>query len=107
MIARKAPPPGPVSLGITGSGNQARTQLEYLASVYALGEVAVFSPTVANRERYADHISRALGITVRPVASIEEAVRGNQIVASASGARMAEPILSGEWLDHCRLWWHF
>lgn len=103
VIARKVPLPGPVSLGIIGSGNQARTQLECLASVYALGEVAVFSPTVANRERYADRMSRALGITVRPVASIEEAVRGKQIVASASGARTAEPIVRGEWLDHCRL----
>lgn len=103
VIARKVPIPGPVSLGIVGSGNQARTQLECLASVYTLGEVAVFSPTRANREHYAIEMSRKLGLKVTPVDSIEAAVRGRQVVASASGARTAEPILRGEWLTGCRL----
>jgi alanine dehydrogenase len=103
VIARKVPIPGPVSLGIVGSGNQARTQLECLASVYALGEVTVFSPTRANREHYAAQMSGKLGLKVTPVDNIEAAVRGKQVVASASGARTAEPILRGEWLADCRL----
>lgn len=103
VIARKVPIAGPVSLGVIGSGNQARTQLECLASVYQLGEVSVFSPTADHREHYADEMSRALKLKITPVDHIEKAVRGKQVVASASGARSAEPILRGEWLGNCRL----
>jgi len=103
VIARKVPIAGPVSVGVVGSGNQARMQLECLASVYQLGSVAVYSPTTAHREHYARTMSEQLGITVIPVDSIEAAVCGKQIVASASGARSAEPVLRGKWLSECRL----
>lgn len=103
VIARKVPIPGPVSLGIIGSGNQARTQLQCLASVYQLGEVSVYSPTMSHREHYAKHMSQELGLNVKPVDSIEAAVRGKQVVASASGARTADPIVRGAWLKDCRL----
>lgn len=103
VIARRVPIPGPVSVGVIGSGNQARTQLECLASVYALGEVSVFSPTADHREHYAREMSAALNLKVTPVDHIEKAVRGKQVVASASGARTSEPILRGEWLADCRL----
>lgn len=103
VIARRVPIAGPVSLGVIGSGNQARTQLECLASVYSLGEVSVYSPTAAHREHYAREMSQALNLNVTPVDHIEKAVRGKQVVASASGARSAEPILRGEWLTACRL----
>ena len=103
VIARKVPIDGPVSLGVIGSGNQARAQLECLASVYKLGEVAVYSPTATHREHYAREMSRSLGITVTAADTIEAAVRGKQVVVSASGARTAEPILRGEWLGECRL----
>ncbi len=103
VMARKVPIAGAVSVGVIGSGHQARMQLECLASVYTLGAVAVYSPTTAHREHYAHEMSRALGITVTPVHSVEAAVRGKQVVASASGARSAEPVLRGEWLSACRL----
>ena len=103
VIARKVPIAGPVAAGVIGSGNQARKQLECLAAVYALGSVAVYSPTVAHREHFADTMSRQLGVPVTPVASVEAAVRGKQVVASASSARTPEPILRGEWLSACRL----
>lgn len=35
--------------------------------------------------------------------SLEKAVRGKQVVASASGARSTEPVVRGEWLKDCRL----
>ena len=103
VIARKVPIRGSVSVGVVGSGNQARTQLAALASVYRLGAVAVFSPTVAHRELFAREMSRSLDVAVTPVASIEAAVRGRQVVASASNARTTEPVLRGAWLSECRL----
>jgi len=37
------------------------------------------------------------------VASAEAAARGHPVVAAASSARAAEPVLRGEWLGRCRL----
>ena len=103
VIARKVPIPGPVSVGILGSGNQARTQLEALAAVYEVYRAEVYSPTAANRERYAQEMSAKLDIPVIAVDSAEAAVRGKQVVATASNARGTEPILRSDWLDRCRL----
>jgi alanine dehydrogenase len=103
VIARKVHIPGRVSIGILGSGNQARTQLEALAAVYAIDRAEIYSPTTANRARYADEMSEKLGIDVVAVGSAEAAVRGKQVVATASNARSMEPILRAEWLDQCRL----
>jgi Ornithine cyclodeaminase/mu-crystallin family len=74
VIARKVPIPGPVSVGVIGSGVQARAQLASLASVYRLGYVAVFSPTPAHRQLFAREMSKSLDVAVIPVDSIEAAV---------------------------------
>lgn len=103
VIARKVEIPGPVRVGILGSGNQARTQLEALTSVYAIDLAHVYSPTAANRVRYAREMSSKLGINVVSVDSGEAAVRGKHVVATASNARSTDPILRREWLDRCRL----
>lgn len=103
VIARKVPLSGPVSLGMIGSGNQARTQLESLASVYRLESAAVYSPTAANRAAFAREMSAKLGIPVTAVDSAEAAVRDHAVVAAASSSRSREPVLRGAWLDRCRL----
>lgn len=103
VIARKVDIPGPVSVGVLGSGNQARTQLEALAAVYAVSRAQVHSPTAVNRERYAREMSAKLNIPVVAVDSAEAAVRGKNVVATASNARGTEPILRSEWLTGCRL----
>lgn len=103
VIARKVQVSGPVTVGVIGSGNQARTQLESLAAVYDVQSAAVFSPTAANREAYAREMSQKLGIPVTAVDSAEAAARDRAVVATASNARSSEPILRGAWLDRCRL----
>ncbi len=103
VAARKVPIDGPVTVGIIGSGNQARTQLESLAAVYAIESAAVYSPTQANREAFARAMSAKLGIAVTPAASAETAVRGRRVVATASNARNPEPVVYGDWLQDCRL----
>lgn len=103
VIARKVDIPGAVQVGILGSGNQARTQLEALAAVYAIDRAEVYSPTAANRQHYAREMSAKLKIPVAAVDSAERAVRGKHVVATASNARSSDPILRREWLDRCRL----
>ncbi|MEQ1774788.1 MAG: ornithine cyclodeaminase family protein [Burkholderiales bacterium] len=103
VIARKVAIDGPLTVGVIGSGNQAHKQLECLASVYKLDSIAVYSPTAAHREHFAREMSKQLDVPVTPVDSVESAVRGKKVVASASSARTPEPILRGEWLTDCRL----
>ncbi len=103
VIARKVRVREPVSVGILGSGNQARTQLESLAAVYRIGSAAVYSRTPANREAFAREMSALLKVPVTPVASPEEAASGRPVVAAATSSRSADPVVRGEWLSACRL----
>ena len=103
VAARRVPISGRVTVGVVGSGNQARTQLESLAAVYDTASASVYSPTVANREAFAEDMSQALGFPVKAVASAESAVRGHAVVVTASKARDAEPVVRAAWLAECRL----
>jgi alanine dehydrogenase len=103
VVARRMTFAGPVSVGILGSGNQARAQLECLASVLRIAEASVFSPTPNNREAFAREMSAKLGGAVEPAATAEAAVRGREIVIAASKSRSAEPIVQPSWLAGCRL----
>ncbi|MDB5598954.1 MAG: hypothetical protein JWN71_998 [Xanthobacteraceae bacterium] len=103
VVARRVPVQGPVSVGVIGSGHQARSQLEALAAVYPIASCAVYSPTPANREAFAREMGAKLRIAVRPVDTAEAAARGHAVVVAASSARAAEPVLRGAWLDGCRL----
>jgi alanine dehydrogenase len=103
VIARRVRIPGSIAVGLLGSGNQARTQLEALAAVYDIERVEVYSPTQANREAFAEAMSAELGIPVIAGKTAEATVRGKQVVVTATKARSLDPVLRGEWLDRCRL----
>jgi alanine dehydrogenase len=103
VIARRVPIEGPVTVGIIGAGNQARTQLESLAAVYDIESAAVYSPRPASREAYAREMSAKLGIPVSAMETAQAAARGRTVVVTASSARGSEPVLRGMWLDCCRL----
>jgi alanine dehydrogenase len=103
VAARRVPISGPVSIGVIGSGHQARTQLESLSTVYQVASASVYSPTAANREAFAREMSARLGFPVSAVDSAEAAVRGRAVVAAASSNRSPEPVVRGDWLGSCRL----
>jgi alanine dehydrogenase len=84
-------------IGLLGSGFQARTQLEAVAKVRALSEARVFSRSPENRGRFAGEMSQLLSLPVHPAESAEEAVRGADIVITATTSR--DPVLLGRWLE--------
>jgi ornithine cyclodeaminase/alanine dehydrogenase-like protein (mu-crystallin family) len=84
-------------MGLIGSGEQARTQLKAALAVRPLKQVKVYSPTRANRERFAREMNRQSGIEVLSVASAEQAVRGSDIVTAATNT--VEPVIEGRWLE--------
>ena len=59
--------------------------------------VKVFSPTKANRERYAEEMSAKLELEVRAVDTPEAAVEDVDIVSACTNAM--EPALKGDWLS--------
>lgn len=84
-------------VGMLGSGGMARTFLEAFTCVREIKLCKVYSPTEKNREAYADEMSKRLGIEVRAVDSAREALRGVDIVSSATDSMT--PVYDAEWLE--------
>jgi alanine dehydrogenase len=85
------------TIGMLGSGGMARTFLEAICAVRPITTCKVFSPSKKNRETYAGEMSRKLGIEVIPVESGREAVRGMDILSTATDS-MA-PTFEPDWLE--------
>jgi alanine dehydrogenase len=103
VVARRMAFDGPVSVGVLGSGHQARAQLECLASVCRIARASVFSPTTENRAHFAHEMSTRLALPIDAVPTAEAAVRRHDVVVAASKSRSAEPIVRSDWLAGCRL----
>jgi ornithine cyclodeaminase/alanine dehydrogenase-like protein (mu-crystallin family) len=78
---------------IIGTGGQARTQLEAIATVRKLESARVYGRDAAKREKFCAEMSARLGIPVRPCTSAAEAVRGADIISTATTA--SQPVVSG------------
>jgi len=83
-------------LAIVGTGWQARGQAQAIATVRSLQSIRVFG---RNRERLREFhrdVEAACGVQVTPCASVEEAVREADIIATATSS--AQPVLEGAWI---------
>ena len=78
---------------IIGAGGQAQTQLEALAAVCKLQSARVYGRNAERRQHFAEAMSQRLGFPVRPAASSEEAVRGADIICTATTSSHA--VLAG------------
>ena len=78
-------------VGLIGSGRQARTQLEALSRVHDLAEARVYSRNPANVEAYVKTMRSRVDADLVACASAAEAVRGADIVVTATSA--AGPVL--------------
>jgi alanine dehydrogenase len=79
------------TLAIIGSGFQAHTQLEAMLAVRKISEVRVWSRDPAKRTAFAAETN------TRAFETAEEAVRGAQIVVTATNAK--EPVISSDWIE--------
>ena len=80
-------------LSILGSGRQARAALSGALAVRSFTDIRVWSPTMA----HADQFARDFGGVVRVEATPEQAVRGADVVVTATTS--PSPILLGDWLE--------
>ena len=73
-------------LGMIGSGGMARGHIEAISAVRDIELVQVYSPTKANRERFAAEMSEKLAIRVKAVNNPEEVYLGADIVSGCTDA---------------------
>jgi len=79
------------TLGIIGSGFQARTQVEAIRAVRPIQQIRVWSRNEEKRRKF------AVDCGATAVDTAEEAVRGAQIVVTATNAK--DPVLEDAWIQ--------
>lgn len=84
------------SVGLLGTGGQARTQVLAMCAVRPIERFLVYGRDADRRRAFCNEMTERTGVTMEPVASAEAAVRPADIVVTATTAR--EPVLSGAWL---------
>lgn len=89
--------PDAATIGIIGTGQQARAQLIAAAAVRPLTRARVFSRrNPAGRMIFAEEMTRALGFPVEVASSAEAAVRDADIVVCATTSD--SPVIAAAWL---------
>lgn len=87
--------PDSKKLGIIGAGRQAYTQLMAIKSVLDIEEVSVYCRTPSTREEFAKKTSKKYGIDVIPASTAKEAVKGKDIIVTATPS--TKPIIKSDW----------
>ena len=91
-------PPRPLSVGVVGSGFEARSHLTAFSHVLEFADIRVFSPTPAHREAFAADFDGVFGAPARSVGSAREAVEGADLILCAARSRDESPTLHADWV---------
>lgn len=83
-------------VGIVGTGTQARFQLEALLEVRTPERVVVYGRDAGRAKAYAKEMEARLGVPVLPARTVEQAVRGSDVVVTVTPART--PIVRAGWI---------
>ena len=85
------------TLGMLGSGEMARAHLESLLEVRDIRHIKVYSPTPANRERFATEMRAKFGIDIVVCNDPREVYAGVDLLAACTDS--VGPVIRGEWLE--------
>ncbi|HWX76151.1 MAG TPA: ornithine cyclodeaminase family protein [Candidatus Acidoferrales bacterium] len=92
LLARK----NATTMAMLGAGDTARAAVPVMAKAFDLKEIRVTSRTPESRRLYADEVGKEYGLNIRPVESTEEALKGADIVVSATTT--SAPFVQDSWL---------
>ena len=87
---------GDLTVAVIGSGYQAQTQLEAIATACSVVSARVYSRSEDNRNRFATRMSERLGIEVTPVGSGPECADGADVLVAITNA--VDPVITGDML---------
>jgi len=96
VAARYLAPEDASTVAIFGAGVQGRTQTWAACTVREIEKVYVFDVYPEARLRFAEEMTKKLGVEVVPASSGEEACRNADIVLTATTSRV--PVISRKWL---------
>jgi ornithine cyclodeaminase/alanine dehydrogenase-like protein (mu-crystallin family) len=82
---------------ILGCGREGRAQLRLMNELFKIKEVRVCDVIIAVRDKFCAEIREMFGLNVRPYDTIEEAVRGADVVCEVTTSR--EPTVKAEWVE--------
>lgn len=83
-------------MAMLGAGDTARAAVPVMAEAFTLKEIRVTSRTPESRVQFAEEVGKAFGLPIRPSESTEEALRGADIVVSATTT--SNPFVEDRWL---------
>jgi ornithine cyclodeaminase/alanine dehydrogenase-like protein (mu-crystallin family) len=89
--------PDATSVGIFGAAGQAKNHLLALMQVRQLRSAKVYSRNPENRKKFVDEMGPVTNLNIIPASSAEEAVRGVDIVLTATNSSV--PVFDGNWLQ--------
>jgi ornithine cyclodeaminase/alanine dehydrogenase-like protein (mu-crystallin family) len=92
LLARR----GAATMAMLGAGDTARAAVPVMAKAFPLEEIRVTSRTPESRQTYAREIGNEYDLNVRPVDSTEEALKGADLVVSATTT--STPFVKDSWL---------
>jgi ornithine cyclodeaminase len=84
-------------LAIIGAGVQARSHLGAMNCVRPLRRVRIAARSFENAKHFANEMQSQCAAVIEPVAATEAAVRGADIIVTATTSR--EPVLRREWIS--------
>lgn len=85
------------SIGVIGSGLQAKAQVEAICAVRPIAKVKVYTRTAENRETFAAELRDDLELDAVAVETGEECISGSDVIVTATGSR--DPVFAAEWLS--------
>jgi ornithine cyclodeaminase/alanine dehydrogenase-like protein (mu-crystallin family) len=88
--------PGPLAVGVVGTGRQARGQLAAAASVRPLASIRAYGRSADSLSAFCREMTGLLGVEVEPCAGAEAAVRDAELVLLATSA--GRPVVERSWL---------
>jgi ornithine cyclodeaminase len=92
LLARK----GATTMAMLGAGDTARAAVPVMAQAFDLKEIRVTSRTPESRQNYAKEVGAEFGLNIKPVESTEEALKGADVVISATTT--STPFVKESWL---------
>ena len=84
------------NLAILGSGVQARTHLLAMAEVRSIKHCHVTSRHFEHAERFAEEMSQDVSFPLEPVATVEQALEGADLIVTTTTA--VEPLVKRKWI---------
>ena len=84
-------------LGLIGSGGQAKAHYRYMTAVMPIKKVKVYSPNAEHRKALVAEMEKETDVAGEPVGSAEEAVRGCDVICSATNS--SRPVIKLGWLE--------